>query len=100
MQSKNLIYPQLEDTERLEKLHFLVYMTNHLNKINRSLQGRGNTALQMLEAVLSFERKLTVLARDIQRETLSHFPSQRKFREAHPDINHNYLQGVTIEMQK
>ncbi|QQP57016.1 Hypothetical protein FKW44_001870 [Caligus rogercresseyi] len=38
----------------------------------------------MLEAVLSFERKLTVLARDIQRDTLSHFPTLRKFREAHP----------------
>lgn len=66
LKSKDLNYPQLEDTEWLEKLHFMVDMTSHLNMLNKSLQGRGNTALQMLEAVLSFERKLTVLARDVQ----------------------------------
>ncbi|QQP54709.1 Hypothetical protein FKW44_007626 [Caligus rogercresseyi] len=49
---------------------------------------------------LSFERKLTVLSRDIQCDTLSHFPTLRKFREAHPDINCDYLQSVIVEMQK
>lgn len=66
LKSKNLNYPQLEDTEWLEKLHFMVEMTSHQNMPNKSLQGRGNTALQMLEAVLSFERKLTVFTRDVQ----------------------------------
>ena len=101
LKSKDLNYPQLEDTEWLEKLHFLVDMTSHLNKLNESLQGRGNTAVQMLEAVLSFERKLTVFARDVQRGTLSHFPSLREFKEAHPDhtLNGDYLQGAIVEMQ-
>ncbi|XP_076033002.1 general transcription factor II-I repeat domain-containing protein 2A-like [Oratosquilla oratoria] len=101
LKSKDLNYPQLEDTEWLEKLHFLVDMTSHLNKLNESLQGRGNTALQMLEAVLSFEHKLTVFARDIQRGKLSHFPSLREFKEAHHDhtLNRDYLQGAIVEMQ-
>ncbi|KAK7896668.1 hypothetical protein WMY93_021993 [Mugilogobius chulae] len=101
LKSKNLKYPQLEDTEWLEKLHFMVDLTSHLNALNRNLQGRGNTALQMLEAVLSFERKLTVLGRDIQRGTLSHFPSLRAFREAQHDhtLNSDYLQGAIVDMQ-
>lgn len=101
LKSKDLYYPQLEDTEWLEKLHFMVDMTSHLNKLNESLQGRGNTALQMLEAVLSFERKLTVFARDVQRGTLSHFPSLREFKEAHHDhtLNGDYLQNAIVDMQ-
>lgn len=101
LKSKNLNYPQLEDTEWLEKLHFMVDMTSHLNMLNKSLQGRGNTALQMLEAVLSFERKLTVFARDVQRGTLTHFPSLREFKEAHHDLtlNGDYLQGAIVDMQ-
>lgn len=46
-----LNYPQLEDTEWLEKLHFMVDMTSHLNMLSKSLQGQGNTTLQMLEDV-------------------------------------------------
>lgn len=101
LKSKDLNYPQLENPEWLEKLHFLVDMTGHLNKLNESLQGRGNTALQMLEAVLSFERKLTVIARDVERGTLSHFPSLREFKEAHHDhtLDGDFLQSAIIDMQ-
>ncbi|XP_060788258.1 general transcription factor II-I repeat domain-containing protein 2-like [Neoarius graeffei] len=101
LKSKDLSYPQLEDTKWLEKLHFMVDMTRHLNTLNKSLQERGNTALQMLEAVLSFERKLAVFARDVQRGTLSHFSSLREFKDAHQDhtLNGDYLQGAIVDMQ-
>lgn len=101
LKSKDLNYLQLEDTEWLEKLHFMVDMTSHLNMLNKSLQVWGNTALQMLEAVLSFERKLTVFARDVQRGTLAHFPSLRELKEALCDhtLNGDYLQGVIVYMQ-
>ena len=74
LQSKDLTYPELEDLDWLEKLHFMVDMTSHLNRLNKSLQGKGSKALQMLEDVLAFERKLTVFARDLQRGTLSTSP--------------------------
>ena len=101
LKTKGLNYPQLDDTNWLEKLHTMVDMTCHLNTLNKSLQERGNTALQMLEAVLSFERKLTVLARDVQRGTLSHFSSLREFKDAHHDhtLNSDYLKGAIVDMQ-
>ena len=79
----------------------LEHVNTFLNTLNKSLQERGNTALQMLEAVLSFERKLTVLARDVQRGTLSHFSSLREFKDAHHDhtLNSDYLQGAIVDMQ-
>lgn len=79
LQSKDLNYPELEDPDSLEKLHFMVDMTSHFNTV---LQGQARTALQMLEDVLSFERKLTVFTREhalslplpesLQRSTQSH----------------------------
>lgn len=69
LQSKGQIYAELEYPDWLEKLHFVVDMTSHLNTLNKSLQGKGSTALQTLEGVLVFESKLTVFTRDVQRGT-------------------------------
>ncbi|KAK3517056.1 hypothetical protein QTP86_019619, partial [Hemibagrus guttatus] len=64
--SKGLTFLELEQPAWLEKLHFMVDMTAHLNTLNTTLQGKGGTA-HMLEEVLAFERKLTVFVRDLQR---------------------------------
>ena len=90
-QSKDLTYPELEDRDWMERLHLMVDMTRSLKRQNKSLQGKGSTALQMLEDVLAFERKLTVFARDLQIGTLSHFPSLREFKYGHNHINYDYL---------
>lgn len=97
--SKGHTFPELEQPEWLEKLHFMVDMTAHLNMLNTTLQGKGGTALHMLEEVLAFERKLTVFARDLQRGTLSHFPSLREFKRAHDIINSEYLQSAITAIQ-
>jgi hypothetical protein len=98
LESKGLTYPELEHPDWLEKLHFMVDMTGHLNMLNRSLQGKGSTALQLLEYVLAFERKMTVFARDVEKGTFSHFPSLREFKTSH-NINCEYLQHTIIAMQ-
>ena len=98
MSSKGLSFPELEQPEWLEKLHFMVDMTAHLNTLNTTLQGGGATALHMLEEVLAFERKPIVLARDLQRGTLSHIPSLRKFKQDQELINLEYLQSAITTM--
>ncbi|XP_020795560.2 general transcription factor II-I repeat domain-containing protein 2A-like [Boleophthalmus pectinirostris] len=97
--NKGLNYPELEDLDWLEKFYFMVDMTSHLNMLNKNLQGKGSTALQMLEEVLSFERKMRVFARDVQKSTLSHFPSLREFKEANNHINCDYFHRAIIAMQ-
>ncbi len=42
--------------------------SSHLNELNWKLQVEGNTALMLLEEVLSFERKLSLL--EMLREAL------------------------------
>ncbi|XP_066471497.1 protein FAM200C-like isoform X2 [Tiliqua scincoides] len=97
--NKGFTFPELEQPDWLEKLHFMVDMTAHLNRLNATLQGKGSTSLHMLEEVLAFERKLTVLSRDLQRGTLSHFPCLRDFKQANNEINLEYLQSAIIAMQ-
>ena len=100
LESKGLTFAELEQSEWLEKLHFMVDMTAHLNTLNKSLQGEGAIALQMLEEILAFERKMTVFAKDVQRGTLFHFPSLREFKEAHnAQINYEHLHRAIITMQ-
>lgn len=99
LQSKGHTYAELEDPEWLEKFYFMVDMTTHLNDLNKKLQGKGNTAQLLLEEVLSFERKLTVFVRDIERGTLSHFPSLSVLKEGNNQINTDYLRRAIIGMQ-
>ncbi|KAF4073159.1 hypothetical protein AMELA_G00255660 [Ameiurus melas] len=73
-------------------------MTAHLNTLNTALQGKGRTDLHMSEEVLAFEGKLTVLARDLRKGTLSHFPSLREFKEAHM-MNLEHLHSEVIAIQ-
>lgn len=95
MSSKGLSVPELERPEWLEKLHFMVDTT--VITLNRTLQGRRGTALHVLEE--AFERKLTVLARVVQRGTPSHFPSLRELKQAHEVTNSQYLQSAITIMQ-
>ncbi len=102
LETKGLTSPELEDADWLEKLHFMVDMTSHLNMLNTSLQGKERTAVQMLEYVLAFEHKMTVFActvYSVQTDTLSHFPSLKKFKEEHNHINCEYLYHAISEMQ-
>lgn len=69
LESKGLSYPELEDYNWLGKFYFMVDMTSHLNTLIKNLQGKGSTALQMLEEISAFERKMTVFARDAQKCT-------------------------------
>ena len=96
---KGLSFPELDQPDWVEKLHFMVDMTSHLNTLNKSLQGKGSTTLQMLEEGLAFERKMTVFARDVQRGTLLHFPFLKEFKEAHNQLNLVYFQQAIIDMQ-
>ena len=95
LDSKALNYLQLQQAEWLEKLHVIIDITALLNT---ALQGRGRTALHMLENVLAFDRKFTVFARDLQRGSLTHFPCLKKFKQAHSDITINleYLRSAII----
>lgn len=104
LESKGLSYAQPEDHDWPVKLDFMVDMTSHLNTLNKSLQGKGSSALQMLDDVLAFERKMTAFNTDVQRGTRSYFPSLREFKEEHnfscDHRNANCIWGKIQQVQK
>ena len=79
--SKGLTFPELEQPEWLEKLHFLGDMTGHLNMLNAALQGKGRTPLHMSEEVLAFEHK-----RFTERYTVTLPQFERVQRSSHDEF--------------
>lgn len=77
----------------------MVDITAHLNTLNTTLQGKGSTTLHMLEEVFAIERKMTVFIKDLQRGTLSHFPSLREFKKSHDMINLDYFKSAITTMR-
>jgi len=63
---KGLTFPYLDQMDGLQKLHFIMDMTMEPNMLNKGLQGKRSTALQMLEVVLAFECKMIAFAKNIQ----------------------------------
>ena len=61
LKQKDIEYGELEDSDWLQKFYFMVDMTSHLNTLNKKLQGKGNTAVLLLEEVLSIEQKYACL---------------------------------------
>lgn len=51
----------------------MVDVTSHLNQLNHKLQGNRNTIYSMLEEVISFKNKLSLVVEDFVRKTLIHF---------------------------
>ncbi|XP_074854305.1 general transcription factor II-I repeat domain-containing protein 2A-like isoform X2 [Carettochelys insculpta] len=101
MQEKGCAYAKLKDPVWLQKFHFMVDIISHLNGLNRKLQGKGNTALLLLEEVRSFERKLTLFARDIDTGSLVHFPSLKQFKESTKyELNTANLKNLILKMQE
>ena len=57
--------PELEDPDWLQKFYFMMDMTSRLNTLNKKLQGKGNTAVLLLEEVPLFEQKICLFGRDL-----------------------------------
>ena len=67
------VYPQLNDDDWLVKLMFLADITTHLNDLNVSLQGGGQTILTLYESWKAFVAKLKIFATDLQKGNLQYF---------------------------
>jgi len=81
LKEKDSEYAELEDPDCLRKFYFMVDMASHLNTPNKKLQGKGNTAVLLLEEVFLFQQKLCLFVRDLEKGTLLHFPVLKKYQQ-------------------
>lgn len=75
---KGIEHPELAETEWLLKFYYLVDMTEHLNQLDVEMQGIGNTALSLQQAVFAFENKLELFIMDLETGCLLHFEKLRQ----------------------
>ena len=64
---------QLQSTEFLCRLAFLIDMANHLNMVNLSLQEKGQSVSHLVGHVKSFRSNLCLFTDCLQNNDLAHF---------------------------
>ncbi|XP_050508033.1 general transcription factor II-I repeat domain-containing protein 2A-like [Diabrotica virgifera virgifera] len=66
---------EFKDPEFLRQLAFITDLTNHLNMLNLSLQGRNQTVSDLIGMINGFRNTLNVFKRALEKNNLTHFPS-------------------------
>ncbi|XP_056639741.1 general transcription factor II-I repeat domain-containing protein 2A-like [Diorhabda sublineata] len=66
---------KLKDPEFLRHLAFLTDLTNHLNSLYLSLQGRNQTVSDLIRKINGFRNKLSVFKHALEKNNLTYFPS-------------------------
>jgi len=79
MKSKNKVVPELENSEWLIDLAFLVDITSELNHLNVLLQGSDKLASEMYSHVKAFSTKTKMWNTQLKKGNLAHFKTCRDF---------------------
>lgn len=72
---------KFQDPEFLRQLAFITDLTNHLNSLNLSLQGRNQTVSDLVGIINGFRNKLNVFKHALEKNNLTHFLSCLKLAE-------------------
>jgi len=70
---QNVAY--LSDNDWLNDIAYLTDITQHLSDLNVKLQGKNQLVNKMFEHICSFENKLQLFQTQLNKKTLTHFPS-------------------------
>ena len=60
--------------EYMQDLAFMVDVTEHLNILNKQLQGRNKTVTQFYDSILAFKLKLSLWETQLENGDAAHFP--------------------------
>lgn len=75
----------LDDPERIHTIAFLIDITDHLNKLNVTLQGRQNTICNLMS-----EAKIEMFIRDLPGQKVF-FENLKKFENDHPRLAMSHI---------
>lgn len=74
---KNNSFDELYNVHWLNDLMFLCDITQHLNELNKKLQGQGLIVLTMYENIKTFMAKLDIFSKDLELKIMKYFPQLR-----------------------
>ena len=67
--SQKFIQP-IKDNAKMNTVAFLTDITWHLNELNKKLQGKDHTVIDLMFNVIAFQRKLEVYAQHLKGDKL------------------------------
>ena len=75
MEAKDKPMLKFYSREYMQDLAFMVDVTEHLNILNKQLQGRNKIVTQFYDSILAFKLKLLLWETQLENGNAAHFPS-------------------------
>uniref|UniRef100_G3N7N2 DUF4371 domain-containing protein n=1 Tax=Gasterosteus aculeatus TaxID=69293 RepID=G3N7N2_GASAC len=90
MEKKGKPVHELKNPEWLQHLAYMVDITEHLNNLNKMLQGRKKVVTQYYDNIRAFKLKLTLWETQLSSGAAAHFPHLRNVQ----------MTGITADMSR
>ena len=74
MEAKDKPVLKFHSREWMENLAFMVDVTEHLNTLNKQLQGCNEIVTQFYDNIVAFKLKLSILKTKLPNDDAAHFP--------------------------
>ncbi|XP_030613825.1 general transcription factor II-I repeat domain-containing protein 2 [Archocentrus centrarchus] len=89
---------ELSDPLWLADLAFLVDLTDHLNSLNKSLQGKDQLVPQLYTQMKAFCVKLRLFEAQLRNFNFAHFPTLSEIKSAFPKANLSLKKGKYLSV--
>ncbi|QQP39750.1 Uncharacterized protein FKW44_013562, partial [Caligus rogercresseyi] len=86
MQAKGKPVEELDDPEWIRDLAFLVDITEHLNVLNVTMQGRNKLVTEYYDSVRAFQSKLALWKAQLSQRNAAHFPCLKSLSVNHQSM--------------
>ena len=86
MQAKGKPVEELDDPEWIRDLAFLVDITEHLNVLNFTMQGRNKLVTEYYDSVRAFQNKLALWKAQLSQRNAAHFPCLKSLSVNHQSM--------------
>ncbi|KAM4562536.1 general transcription factor II-I repeat domain-containing protein 2-like [Odontesthes bonariensis] len=87
MQAKGKPVEELDDPEWTRDLAFLVDITEHLNVLNVTMQGRNKLVTEYYDSVRAFQIKLSLWKAQLSQRNAAHFPCLKSLHVNHQSMD-------------
>ena len=100
MEMKEKAVAELQDAKWISDLAFLTDLTNHLNELNVSLQGKRQIITQMYDEILAFKMKLRLWERQLQNNNSDHFPKLASIKHSPSQRDLKEYSEILLELHE
>ena len=98
MKKKGKPVLEFQSSEWMQNLAFMVDITQHLNNLNKMLQGRKRLVTQYYDTIRAFKLKLSLWKTQLSGDDIAHFLCLKSVRATGLNSDLNQYKGVMTEL--